>query len=125
MAKKDRATKQEILAREETVMSMLANCTPQSQILGYLYSEGYTEGSANNFLTKVRESFIEIGKERMKEQLEYEITRIEQLISQANQEGDRRSKLEYIKLLHKLKGLEQTNINVTGNINPISIVLNK
>ena len=125
MEKKERATKLEIMAIKETVSNMIANCYGQSQILGYLFNEGYTEQSAHNLISEVRQSFIERGKARLQESLEEEILRLEEYIKQAEEEGDRKGKQEYTKMLHKLKGLDQARIAISGDFTPISIVLHK
>ncbi len=120
---KPKNTKLETLAIEETLSSMIANCYGQSKLLGYLMDEGYTELSARNLIQKVKADFVIKGKERLQESLESEILRLEQFILQAEEEGDRKGKQEYTKMLHKLKGLDQSRVAITGDFNPISIVL--
>lgn len=122
---KQKNTKLETLAIEETLSNMIANCYGQSKLLGYLMDEGYTELSARNLIQKVKGDFVVRGKERLQESLESEILRLEQFILQAEEEGDRKGKQEYTKMLHKLKGLDQARIAISGDFTPISIVLHK
>jgi hypothetical protein len=122
---KQKNTKLETLAIEETLSNMIANCYGQSKLLGYLMDEGYTELSARNLIQKVKGDFVVRGKERLQESLESEILRLEQFILQAEEEGDRKGKQEYTKMLHKLKGLDQARIAISGDFAPISIVLHK
>lgn len=122
---KQKNTKLEALAIEETLSNMIANCYGQSKLLGYLMDEGYTELSARNLIQKVKADFVVRGKERLQESLESEILRLEQFILQAEEEGDRKGKQEYTKMLHKLKGLDQARIAISGDFTPISIVLHK
>jgi hypothetical protein len=122
---KQKNTKLEALAIEETLSNMIANCYGQSKLLGYLMDQGYTELSARNLIQKVKADFVVRGKERLQESLESEILRLEQFILQAEEEGDRKGKQEYTKMLHKLKGLDQARIAISGDFTPISIVLHK
>ena len=122
---KQKNTKLEALAIEETLSNMIANCYGQSKLLGYLMDQGYTELSARNLIQKVKADFVVRGKERLQESLESEILRLEQFILQAEEEGDRKGKQEYTNMLHKLKGLDQARIAISGDFTPISIVLHK
>ena len=128
MARKQGDTSIDVEKRRAKVCSMIANSIPSVDIVEWLMEEhNFTYNTAHNELTIVRKLFAENGKEYLKEQIEHEISRLEEQVAQAELRDDQRSKVEYIKLIHKLKGLDKQKVELSGEVSlpVINIILNK